>query len=94
MAALAPLYARSERFSFVPMDDDLVMMDIEHGKYLGLNAVAADIWRLLEQPKSASQLLSLLLERYEVSAAQCDADLQRFLVQMLSQGMLVQIDAD
>ncbi len=93
MSVPAPLYARSERFSFVPMDDELVMMDIEQGKYLGLNPVATEIWHLLEQPKSMTQLLTALLDRYEVSAAQCETDLQRFLQQMHSQGMLVQIDA-
>ena len=83
------LYCRNPEVVFAQMGDELVMMSEEQGQYLGLNAVAADIWDLLDTPKDFTQLCSALQQRYQVTAEQCETDVRRFLTQMCEQQLLV-----
>ena len=64
------------------MDNEVVMMSIEQGKYFGLDPIAADIWKLLERTKTAGELISDLRTKYEVEPAQCEKDVFQFLDQM------------
>lgn len=83
------LYCRNTQVVFAQMGDELVMMSEEQGQYLGLNAIAADIWDLLDTPKDFTQLCNALQQKYQVTAAQCETDVQRFLTQMCDHQLLV-----
>ena len=43
-------YIRNSRTISGRLHDELVMMDMEKGKYFSLNPVATRIWDLLEKP--------------------------------------------
>jgi len=43
-------FVRNKRLLASRMDDEIVMMHPESGKYFALNPVAARIWELLETP--------------------------------------------
>lgn len=83
------LYCRNPDVAFAQMGDELVMLSEEQGQYLGLNAIAADIWELLQIGLSFEQLCTALQQKYQVSPAQCETDVQRFLEQMVKHKLLV-----
>jgi hypothetical protein len=66
---------------------EAVMMSIEKGAYFGLNPIATRIWDLIEQPKSVAELIAVISAEYEVSDAQCAADVQEFVADMIARGI-------
>lgn len=84
------LLSRNPEIFFAQMGDELIMMSEDQGKYLSLNAVASDIWQLLETPKAFADLCSALQEKYEVTPERCQSDLTQFVAQMLANNLLTQ----
>ena len=74
------------------LQDELVMMDIQKGKYFSLNPVATRIWELLEKPLTLDDLCSLLMEEYEVGADQCRTEVQEYLDEMEQMGMVLRVE--
>lgn len=61
------------------MDGETVMMSIDNGKYYNLGAIGGRIWSLIEQPMSVQQLITQLLEEYDVDRPQCEIEVSKFL---------------
>lgn len=68
--------------------DELVMFDTEKGKYYGLNDIATEIWKILEEPLSVEELCETLTVEFEVSEEQCRSDLLTFLPKLLEKGLI------
>ena len=73
---------RSDEPVAEPVDDELVMADIDRGKYYSLNPIATAIWQNLERPITVEELCERLCQQYEVSAEQCAADVMPFLEEL------------
>ena len=84
-------YIRRPELISASLDDDLVMLDIELGKYFSLNPVAARIWELLEEAQTAESLCILLQEEYEVTEDQCLSETSRLLEEMVSIKLLTRL---
>ena len=85
-------YKRNNETISGRLDDEIVMMDIQRGKYFSLNPVATRIWDLLEKPLSLDALCNLLMEEYEVSADRCCTEVQEYLDEMEKLGMILPVD--
>lgn len=70
------------------IDNDLVMMDIDRGKYFSLNPVATRIWELLETPRELSEICLQLREEFDVEEARCHAETSACLSEMVDLGLL------
>ncbi|MEC9346909.1 MAG: PqqD family peptide modification chaperone [Pseudomonadota bacterium] len=44
---------------------EIVVMDVEQGKYFGLNDIGSDIWRRLENPMTVDALCAALVVDYD-----------------------------
>jgi hypothetical protein len=77
----------------VDMDGELVMMNIEQGRYFGLNQTGTRIWALLAQPVVISDLCDQLMAEFSVPHKQCEQELIAYLENLLSRGLL-QVVAD
>ena len=64
------------------LEENLVMMHVENGKYFGLNTVGKCIWELLEQPKTLNEIVDSLLTTFEVTPEQCLTEVKMFLDEM------------
>jgi hypothetical protein len=76
-------YERNSKTISGRLSDELVMMDIDKGKYFSLNPVATRIWDLLVEPMSVDELCSLLMNEYDVEAEQCQEDVTDVLDKMV-----------
>lgn len=83
------VFQRNDQIINGTLDDNLVMLHIEKGKYYGLNPVGRRIWELLEHPMSAEGLVLTLLEEYEVDEQQCRDEVTAFLDSALESGIIV-----
>jgi hypothetical protein len=82
---------RSDDIMTAPLDDMLLMMSVEQGKYFGLNGAGPRIWELLEQPIAEDQLVEALLDEYEVTREVCAAEVAAFLAGLRERHLLVDV---
>jgi len=81
-------YIRNSKTISGRLHDELVLMDIDKGKYFALNPVATRIWDLLEQPLSVRELCDRLTEEYETQQAECIHDVEEHLDEMNKLGLV------
>ncbi len=82
-------YGRNSKTISGRLHDELVMMDIDQGKYFSLNPVATRIWDLLETDMSVEELCAQLLDEYVVEAGRCHDEVSEYLDEMVQLGLLV-----
>lgn len=83
------LLARVPDMISTELDQETVLMHIEAGAYYGLEGPAQIIWRALESPLSFAALVDRLTAEYDVSPETCAADVEKFLLQMQIEGLLL-----
>jgi hypothetical protein len=66
--------------------DEVVMMSAGRGHYIGLNAVGARIWELLDSPRSIETICARLIEEFNVAPDVCRAEVEAFLGELKQQG--------
>jgi len=86
---LDSVISRAEGFTTAPVHEELMMLNVEQGAYYSLDPIAAAIWTMIGKPAAVQDLVERLQQRYEVSAEQCQADVQAFLEEMHKNGMIL-----
>ena len=81
-------YQRTSETIFALIDADVVALHVDRGTCFGMENVSADVWQMLEHPVSVGEICSRLLDRYEVGADQCQAEVQRLIDQMVDEGLV------
>lgn len=76
------MYKRNSDLISSDLDEDLVILDIEQGKYFSLNPVSKRIWEILENQKSQTEILTILLDEYQVTEEECERDLEKHLKEL------------
>lgn len=79
---------RESSFVSADLDSEVVMMDAATGTYYGLNEVAGTIWHLLGEAKRVDDLVTRLVEDYEVERTQCQRDVLAVLEEMHQRGLI------
>jgi hypothetical protein len=72
---------------------EIAILSVSQGKYFGLNPVGASIWTWLRTPTRIGDILTRILEEYDVQHDQCRDDLLSFLGSLKDSG-LVEIHDD
>jgi hypothetical protein len=70
------------------LHDELVMMDIDQGKYFSLNSVATRIWDLLDKPLEVNELCDILMGEYDAEPEQCRIEVNELLEEMVKLGLV------
>ena len=83
--------ARSQDHLSADIGEQIVLMSVHQGKYVGLDTIGAAIWRRLEQPLSVADLCGQLMEDFEADPAQLRRDVSVFLTYLHRHG-LIEID--
>ncbi len=71
-----------------PVHEELVMFDVDAGKYYALNEMAAIIWRSLEAPVTVESLCAGLLETFDVPPELCRVEVLTFLSKLDEKGLI------
>ena len=74
------------------IDDETVMMDVEKGAYFGLDPVGSIIWETMKKPHGIDDVVANLLQEYDVTAKQCEADITPFLERLIKTNLLIKAD--
>ncbi|WP_394184128.1 lasso peptide biosynthesis PqqD family chaperone [Metabacillus halosaccharovorans] len=82
------IVTQGERNIVSDMDGEKVMLSIENGKYYNLGEMGGEIWDMIQQPISISQLVNTLLAEYEVEKSECEEQVITFLKMLHVEGLI------
>ncbi|HWR39186.1 MAG TPA: lasso peptide biosynthesis PqqD family chaperone [Patescibacteria group bacterium] len=70
------------------MDGEKVMMDIESGKYFGLDPIGSCIWNMMETKCSLRDMVAQLQQEFDVDEQTCTKDVINFLTALYGRGLI------
>jgi hypothetical protein len=73
------IVAQTKELVSSDLDGETVLLSIETGKYYNMDPIGSRIWKLIEEPRSVSQLINILLNEFEVEKKQCEQEVLTFL---------------
>jgi hypothetical protein len=79
---------RVETLVVAPIENELVLLDVDNGNYYGLDPVASWIWERLEEPQGVALLAQAVTERFDVDLDTATRDLLAFLTELADQAMV------
>lgn len=88
MTSTERTYERRPGYVAANLGEELAVLDMASGSYLGFNATAAHVWRLLEQPRTLRVLCEAMTEEFDIDADHCRTELHELLDQMLAAGLI------
>ena len=72
------------------LSGEAVVLHLNEGIYYGLDPVGASIWKLIQTPKTITEIRDAIMEEYDVDAERCETDL-RALLKELAEKKLVAV---
>ncbi|MFL5901771.1 MAG: PqqD family protein [Solirubrobacterales bacterium] len=79
---------RTERAVHGELPEETVLLDVDSGSAVRLNATGAWIWGQLEQPRRMADLAAGLAERFEIDEARALGDVLAFAREMTRRELL------
>ena len=70
------------------VNDELVMMNAETGKYYGLNGIATAIWQAIESEITVGELCSHLQKDFDVQPERCTIEVLEFLIKLSEKNLI------
>jgi hypothetical protein len=71
------------------VEDEVVLLNFDAGKYFGLKGVAARMWELLEGGTTVDAIVAVLMEEFDApSAAVARADVCKTLERLLQEELI------
>ena len=85
-----PTYWRADNTVHTDVEDTLVVLAPATAEFFALNPVAARVWELVaDGPVSDDDLVSRLLDEFEVEPERCRASVAEFLTNAVAAGIVV-----
>ena len=79
---------RNPAMIFTDLDDTVVMMDPDEGRYYELDPVGTRIWNLLETARPVAKVCDQLVKEYDVTPDICRRDVVDFLAKATELGIV------
>jgi Coenzyme PQQ synthesis protein D (PqqD) len=87
------LRLRRENLNWRALDGEIMALDSAASIYLGANEAGALLWQKLVEGTTQGELESVLTTEYGIDAATAEADVDHFLAELTSAGLLEESDA-
>jgi hypothetical protein len=68
--------------------DEAAILNMKDGVYYGLDPVGAQIWKLLQTPRTIMNIREVLLQEFDVEPERCQRDLVALLEDLLRAGLI------
>lgn len=88
LLGLESMIQRSSKLLSTSFPGETVMMDMEQGKYFGLDLVGTEIWNRMESPIRIRELISQLMSIYQVDESVISADVLEFVGVMVDKNLV------
>jgi hypothetical protein len=67
---------------------EIVLLDLSREYYFGLDAVGTRVWQLLGEGKVPKEVITVMLEEYDVSEEQLESDVFGLLGRLCEAGLI------
>lgn len=84
--------AQKEEYDSVDIDGEVVMMDLNRGKYYGFNDVGSCIWQLIKKPMVVKDVINILISEYNIQMQVCTETVTKFLDQLEQEELIIKIN--
>ena len=68
--------------------DDVVVLDLDGSVYLKVNGSGRVLWELLAEPRTESELVAALVERYGIDVSTATANVADFVADLRQRGIV------
>ena len=82
---------RSKRVVFKEINGVVYILDPRDSTVYTLNEIASFIWQLLKTSRSTKELISLIIDNFDVEKERAKADLENFISQCSEDRLIVEI---
>lgn len=86
---LESIVRRLEDHISAEVNDELVVLSVEHGKYFGFDDIAQTIWERIQTPISVNMLCKDLAEQFDGDSEIIRKDVLDFLNKLYAEGIIV-----
>jgi hypothetical protein len=84
----AELKLRSDALEWREVEGEVIVLDLEGSVYMSLNGSGAVCWRALADGATREEIANRLTERFDVSRERAERDVEDFLQELGSHGLL------
>ncbi len=70
------------------LSGEAAILNLKTSTYFGLNTVGASIWKLLQEPKTVSQIRDAIIQEYDVEPDRCEHDILELLHELSTHGLI------
>ncbi len=71
-----------KKLNVTDLAGEKVMVDYDNGKYFLIKGVGNDIWEMIQDEITPSEIIEKLLTEYDVSREECEKSVMEFLEKM------------
>ncbi len=64
------------------LSGEAVILQLSDSMYYGLDPVGASVWKLVQTPRTVTEVRDAIIEEYDVTPEQCEADVRALLGEM------------
>ena len=82
------LRPRAEEVAAKVIDGEAILINLANGIYYSMDKVGGLVWEMVEKGYSLKEVVSAVVERYDVSREQAEADVQRLLEELLQENLV------
>lgn len=79
---------RSDKAMARRVGDEIVILDVDSGRYFGLNEVGAFIWDRIEPGVDRAELIAAVVAAYDVDTQQAEGDINDLLSDLTDRGLI------
>ena len=94
MGAKTRLYSRRPGILAADLGNELALLDLPSGNYLGFNATGAHTWRLIERPQTLDAICEAMTAEFCVGHDQCRQEVAALLKRLVAVGLVTATDVD
>jgi hypothetical protein len=82
------VWSQSERWVGTMVEDAFVMISLDHGQYVSLNATATDVWNAIGTPNTLDHIVDALTTGYDVPPERCRTSVTELLTKLEGMGLV------
>ena len=87
MISLHSRVRRNERTAWRIIEDEGVLVDSDKGNIIHLNETGAEIWKILNESRSVSEIVTHVRDTFNVDAETAERDTLEFLEDLVKNGV-------
>lgn len=84
-------FVKNSSTATAEINGQIVALDIQAGICFGLDPIATQIWKLLDEHKSVDAICDALLELYDVDRAMCEEQTLALLRELADIGLISKV---